>query len=123
VQVAKVRTLKADLIRLSQHWQELVPPENGSNMQSPPCPISFDEREREETLLWMMKQEEIDGRMEILRNAIGISIDGWVSNEGYEKAVAQAAEMKTQAIAYAESDFEREMTLRHWPFDDQDEKE
>ncbi|KZF25763.1 kinase subdomain-containing protein [Xylona heveae TC161] len=114
--------LKADLIRLSHHWRELVSEENESSTP-PPCPISFNEHEIEETLQTMAKQEEADHQMEILRNVIGINVDGWVSTEGYKEAEAQAAEMKAEAIGYAENDFEREMTVRHWPFSDHDERE
>lgn len=111
--------LKADLIRMTQHWSELVP----QGIDGSPCPIRFDNGEIGETLQGMAKQEEADSQIEILRNALGISVDGWVSHEGYQDAVAQAAEMKLQAIEYAESDLEREMTVKHWPFGDYDEKE
>jgi hypothetical protein len=70
-----------------------------------------------------MKQEEADSQMEILRNVIGIGVDGWVTHEGYENTVARAAEVKEQAIACAEDEVERELTVRHWPFDDHDEVE
>nr|POE47122.1 altered inheritance of mitochondria protein 9, mitochondrial [Quercus suber] len=115
--------LKADLIRMMQHWTELGPCSDGNDEHAYPCPISFDSPEIEETFQGMTKQEKADDEMEILRNAIGINVDGWVSYEGYKRAVDQVAEMKALAIGYAESDFEREMTTRHWPFDDHDEKE
>lgn len=115
--------LKADLIRLMQHWSELGSHTNESDKRPRPCPISFEECEIDETLEAAMKQEQADNELEILRNAICTNTDGWVSYDGYEQAVAQVAEMKDMAIGYAENDFEREMTVRHWPFDDHDEKE
>jgi len=87
------------------------------------CPISIDGDEADAVLEAAMKQDEADGQMEILRNVIGIGSDGWVAHDSYHDAVAKAAEMKEQAIAYAENETERELTVRHWPFDDHDEAE
>ncbi|KAM0717867.1 hypothetical protein Q7P37_006199 [Cladosporium fusiforme] len=115
--------LKADLIRMMQHWNDFSPPKGTISDSKPQCPLSFDTHEAEKVLDGAMRQEEADGQMDILRNVIGISSDGWVSHEGYEEAVSQASEMKKQAIEYAESDAERELTIRHWPFDDHDEDE
>ena len=115
--------LEADLIRMTRHWTELVAQANEPNSPFPSCPIAFHEDEAEKTLEAMMKQEEADNQMDILRNAIGINVDGWVSHEGYDEAVAQSAAMKTEAIECADDDFEREMTVRHWPFDDHDKDE
>ena len=116
--------LKADLVLLSQHWTELVSQE-ATGAQGPPplCPLSFDDGDAKQSLENVMKQGETEDQIEILRNVIGIGSDGWVSNEGYEEAKAKAAEMKAQAIEDADDDFEREMTVRHWPFDDHDENE
>jgi hypothetical protein len=77
------------------------------------CPIPFDDSEAGATIDAAMKQEEADAQFEILRNFIGISVDAWVTHEGYNNAVAQAAEMKEQAIAYAENEAERDLTVRH----------
>ena len=87
------------------------------------CPISIDGSETDAVLEAAVKQEEADRQMGILRNVIGIGSDGWVSHGGYHDAVARASETKEQAIAYAEDVSEREMTVRHWPFDDHDETE
>ena len=97
--------------------RELVSQGTG-DQELPQCPFSFGHQEVEKTLEGMTKQEEADEQMELLRNAIGINTEGWVSKERYEEAIAQAAEMKAQAIGCAEDDFEREMTVRHWPFHD-----
>lgn len=87
------------------------------------CPIPFDDSEAGATIDAAMKQEEADFHFEILRNFSGISVDGWVTHDGYNNAVAQPAEMKEQAVAYAENEAERDMMVRHWPFDDNDEAE
>ena len=52
------------------------------------CPIPFDGSEAGVAIDAAMKQEEADAQFEILRNFIGISVDGWVTHEGYNNAVA-----------------------------------
>lgn len=115
--------LKADLVSMMQQWDSLDIDTTGAGVGQPKCPLSFDASEADAVLDAAMKQEEADRQMEILRNAIGISTDGWVTHEGYNDAVARASEMKEQAIAYAETELERDLTVRHWPFDDHDETE
>jgi hypothetical protein len=61
--------------------------------------------------------------MEILRGAIGIGVDGWVSHEGFEDARRKAAGLRVEALKCAENDLERELIVRHWPFEDHDENE
>ncbi|KAK4544251.1 hypothetical protein LTR36_004461 [Oleoguttula mirabilis] len=114
--------LKADLVRLAQHWPQLVNPDVSAERR-PVCPIAFTEEEIKECLSIAEQQDAADTTLENLRGFIGISTDGWVSNDRYDHAVAQAALMKERVMEYAENDFEREMTEAHWPFDDHDEKE
>lgn len=114
--------LKADLVQLVRGWSELTSTGLDSDQRvAGPCPISFEERNAEATMDKMLEQQDIDKKMEILREIIGISIDGWVSFERYDGAVAEANDMKAKALSYAESDLERSMTEHHWPFDDFDE--
>lgn len=113
--------LKADLVRVMQEGKSL---DNSSRIISEShsqCSIPADGPEADAVLNAAIKQEEADSQMEILRNVIGISADGWVTHEGYDDAVARVSEMKEQAIAFAENELERDLTVRHWPFDDHDE--
>lgn len=87
------------------------------------CPITIEGPEADAALDAATKQEEADSQMDVLRNVIGIGSDGWVLHDGYHDAVARASEMREQAIGYAEDENERELTVRHWPFDDHDETE
>lgn len=63
----------------------------------------------------------LGSKMGIVRAAMGISSDGWVPFDGYDAAVAEANETKDMALDCAESDHERKMTEKHWPFSDFDE--
>lgn len=113
--------LKADLVHVTRHWQDLA--NRKGEKVVPPCPISFDDQEANEILRVEDLQEEMNTTLETVRDAIGISSDGWTTKEHYEDAVARAKDFKEMSLKYAETDFEREMTLLHWPFDDHDEKE
>lgn len=115
--------LKANLVRMQQQWDSLELDTTKISVGQPKCPLSVDEAEADTILDAAVKQEEADSQMEILRNVIGISTDGWVTHEMYNDAVARASEMKEEAIAYAETELERDLTIRHWPFDDHDEPE
>ncbi|PPJ52075.1 hypothetical protein CBER1_10036 [Cercospora berteroae] len=117
--------LKADLVMLAKDWATLTTScgsETDHEQVPSSCPISFEEQDAEETIDKMIEQEDVDKKMEILRDVIEISTDGWVSFEKYDDAVAEANHMKVQALSYAESDLERSMTEQHWPFDDFDEE-
>ncbi|CAK3994612.1 26S protease regulatory subunit 4 [Lecanosticta acicola] len=119
--------LKADLVQIATGWSEFANADandaGNDNHNMPTCPIAFDAGEVDATMNKMLEQEDMDGKMRILREVIGISNDGWVQFERYHDAVAEAAEMKKQALGFAESDLERETTERHWVFDDFDEEE
>lgn len=111
--------LKADLIRLKRHWPQIVTPQNG---RLPQCPLTSEEQDSETVLQGALKQEEVDNQMQILRDVVGVGSDGWVSKDDYDKAMAEAARLKAQAIENADDDFERETVMRYWPFDDFDER-
>ncbi|KAI6879690.1 hypothetical protein KC360_g7781 [Hortaea werneckii] len=113
--------LKADLVMLSKNWSELTKGDIEGKRRTATCPISLQQQDADETIDKMLEQEDIDKKMGTVRDAIGISTDGWVSSERYDDAVAAAKDIKTQAIGYAENECEREMIKQHWPFDDFDE--
>ncbi|KAK0268280.1 hypothetical protein LTS00_017612 [Friedmanniomyces endolithicus] len=115
--------LKADLIRLARHWSELVSSRDPESEPPPSCPFTFKEKEVEKVLQAALKQEEVDGQIEILRNVIGAGSDGWIPNDKYNEAMAEASQLKAHAIESADDDFERETITKYWPFDDFDEKE
>ena len=103
-------------------WEELMNENGYSGKAIPPCPVSFAELDVQHTIDVLLQQEDIDTQLENIRNAIGINADGWTSNAGYEEAVEQAKVIKMQALASLDSEEEKEMTSKHWPFDDFDEE-
>ncbi|KAK2764467.1 hypothetical protein FQN54_009162 [Arachnomyces sp. PD_36] len=121
--------LKADLVHIVQNWDSIVAPA-GANASSssecnvPPCPISFSPSEAQDALRIEREYEETDSQLSQIRDAIGVNVDGWTSNEMFEEAVARAKEFKKMAInSVSDSKFDQEMTEKHWPFDDFDEGE
>ena len=113
--------LKADLIHITRIWRELMDDNGYSGKTIPACPISFSEPDVQHTIDILQQQEEIDTQLENIRNAIGINTDGWTSKEEYEGAVERARLIKKQGLESLDTDDEKEMTLKHWPFDDFDE--
>ncbi|PPJ57908.1 hypothetical protein CBER1_09945 [Cercospora berteroae] len=112
--------LKAALVQAVRSWQDITRQRSDSSQN---CPISFSGAEAEDIMSKMVEQEHMDSNMSILRDILGISSDGWVSYERYKDAAAEAAAMKEQAMKCAEDEHEREMTDKHWPFQDFDEEE
>ncbi|KAI7531858.1 hypothetical protein KC331_g13880 [Hortaea werneckii] len=96
--------LKADLVMLSRNWSELTKGSIEGEKENESCPISFQQQDADETMDKMLEQEDIDKKMGIIRDAIGMSTDGWVSSERYNDVVAAANDMKAQALGYAENE-------------------
>ncbi|PYH67813.1 phosphotransferase family protein [Aspergillus vadensis CBS 113365] len=97
--------LQADLVLLAKSWHEC---------STDPCPISISTAKSDSIMHLQSMQDEIDLQLKQIRNAIGISIDA---------ACARARQMKVDVLASLDTDYEREMTDRHWPFDDHNEDE
>ena len=114
-------TLKVDLTEAAKNWSQMVT--LGTNDTSPPCPLSYSQGEVEECLNLNRKMRETNKQLQTTTESLGMGVEGWVPNERYELSKALEARMKEQALGFAESDLERRMLERHWPFDDQDEQE
>lgn len=111
-------TLKSDLIRATQVWEELVQNEDGS---VPTCPLSYSKTEIERCSQQASEQETIDENLEWACRRFGISAEGWVPPEGYDEARRMIQEFKAESLKAAETDLERYEIQNHWPFDDRDE--
>jgi hypothetical protein len=91
---------------------------------APTCPISFTQEKAERIDALDDSHRDTDGDMEQINELLGIGADGWTSNEHYESAKSKAAEIREQALASADDGPGlREMSERHWPFDDFGEDE
>lgn len=69
------------------------------------CPVQFIDAEMdgfEQEQLWF----DLNKAVEFWQEQVGVSEDGWVSNEGYEETVQRVAELKASRIAIAEDDKE-----------------
>lgn len=104
--------LQADLVLMTKLWHEY---------STGPCPMSFSSAEAASIMHQQSMQEEVDLQLKRIRNAIGIGVDGWTPKEDYEAACSRARQMKVDGLASLDTEYEREMTDRHWPFDDHDE--
>ena len=121
--------MKDDLVLTVQNWKGLTASEESDKnlledgMDGPACPISFSKEEADECLRVDLLLKGVDTDMAGVRDNIGIGSDGWVSNEDYEGAVERNRYIRQQVIDQAEGDVARELSLRHYPFDDHDEDE
>ena len=109
--------LKADLVHVSQHWPDIVAKDHGDATS---CPILFSEHEASDTLHIQELQEETDTQLEMVREAIGINADGWTPHERYEDAIALASKFKEMGTEDM-TEYEKDMSRLHWPFDDHKE--
>ena len=107
-------TLKAELIRAVKNWPALTASKDGN---IPACPIQFSDEEAEQCLRLEAEQNHIDLQMEKIRDRIGISTDGWTSNERYEDALEENEHVKAEALD-GEDEATRNEILENWPFDD-----
>lgn len=87
-----------------------------------PCLVQFTDAEldgfSEQEQLWL----DLNKVVNLWREQVGVSEDGWVSNEGYEKAVRKEAEFKDSLIATAEGDEEDIYLLeKGWLFRNREE--
>lgn len=122
-------TLKADLILATQNWKGLTAFNEsekdlpGDSMVGPACPIFFNEEEANECLRIDLLLKGVDSDMARVRDNIGIGSDGWIPNEEYEGAVERNRYVRQQVIDQAKDSEARDLSLRHYPFDDHDEDE
>jgi Phosphotransferase enzyme family len=108
-------SLKAHLIQIAVHWFEL------RSQVAPDCPIHYPEEEIDECRARHEKQKEIDKGIEILRNSVGITIDGWVHYDGYDEGKEIAKSIKAHWIAESETEFERKDVEENFPLQDREE--
>ena len=114
-------TLKVDLIEAIKNWSKIVIP--ATNDAASLCPISYSQSEIEDYISLYHKMKEMEKQLETTMESLGVGSEGWVPNERYEASKALATKLKENALEFAESGLERKMLERHWPFDDQDERE
>ena len=107
-------TLKADLISLTEKWQQLT----SSSGSEVPCPLIFSEHEAAACIQLDKAQVEADEQLEACREAIGVGTEGWVPLEFYEEVKQREVKLKADALDAAESEEERVRTREHWIFDD-----
>jgi hypothetical protein len=114
--------LQYDLVQVSQSWDKIVPLD--SDGTAPTCPVSFTQKEAEQIDALDDSHRDADGDVEQINELLGIASDGWTLKERFESAMSKSAEIRERALASAGDDpWLREMSERHWPFDNYDEDE
>lgn len=113
-------TLKSDLIRMSQQWQNLTVHSIG---QQSNCPVQYSSQDIQECFNLETEQQQADEEMAKSRNCLGVAIDGCVPHDRYVMAKEMSENFKAEAIAIADSEETAMQIKKHWPFDDHDEDE
>ena len=114
--------LQYDLVQVSQNWDKIG--SLGNDGTTPKCPVSFTQKEAERIDALYDLHRDADGDVEQINELLGIASDGWTLEERYESTVSRSTEIRKQALASVDDDpWLREMSERHWPFDDYDENE
>jgi hypothetical protein len=114
--------LLCDLSEVSRSWGNIAPLDNDGT--APTCPVSFTQEEAEQIDALDDLHRDADGDVEQINELLGIASDGWTPNEWFESAKSKSAQIRKKALASADDDpWLRDMSERHWPFDDYDEDE
>ncbi|GAD91760.1 hypothetical protein PVAR5_0334 [Paecilomyces variotii No. 5] len=114
-------TLRADIIRAIQSWEDLLSADYGHGT-CPLPPVQYSDKIIQDTLDLDMQQKETDAAMDQMRHALDVDELGWVPNSEYEAAKELAQEMKRQMPQAAETAHDATGVRDHFPFDDFDEK-
>ncbi|KAF1917508.1 kinase-like domain-containing protein [Ampelomyces quisqualis] len=114
--------LQMDLIQVSQNWSKLAPVQSDGTI--PACPIVVSDQELQRIAALDESLREVDCEMERINGLLGVASDGWTTNEMFESAKEKAGLIKEEGLAAVGDDpWLKEMTDKHWPFDDCDEIE
>jgi hypothetical protein len=110
-------TLQYDLVQVSQAWDRL---HHGA--VAPECPVSFTKEEANRIDALDDSHCDADGDTAHINELLRIGSDGWTPHERLDYAESKAVEIQALALASVEDDpWLKEMSRRHWPFDDFDE--
>jgi hypothetical protein len=114
--------LQYDLVQVSQSWKKIASLNHDGTV--PTCPVAFTQKEAERIDALDDSHRDADGDVEQINELLGIASDGWTPNERFESAKSESAKIRELALASVDDDpWLREMSERHWPFDDYDEDE
>lgn len=107
-------SLQAELIYTLEQWSEIVP-------EGDKPPVQYSAEEIKECLERYAKQKVADDQIQKMRDFVGVNIEGWLPNDGFDEAKEKAEYIKNEMSGEAETEEERKELLEHWPFQDHEE--
>jgi hypothetical protein len=114
--------LQMDIVRVSQSWSNIASANSDGTI--PACPIVLREQEAQRQATLDESLREVDSEMERINGLLGIASDGWTPNESFERAKERTRKIREEGLAAVGYDpWLKEMTEKHWPFDDCNEDE
>lgn len=106
-------SLRAALIGVTQAWENLSKPGES-------CPVHFTDDETNQHSEEKAEWDDACSCLTMLRDMLGINVQGWVTAEMFQATVEENQRLKKQLIMGAERD-EREEAWKTWPFKDDDD--
>lgn len=94
-------TLQAELVNAVLSWSMFF-----FSAECPAPPIKYSDKVLEDTSHFGAEQEEADTAMEQLREAVGVGVDGWVSNDDFEASKEKAQEVKAKLLEMCDDPLE-----------------
>lgn len=114
--------LQVDIAHVTREWTEIAAPNPDGTI--PPCPVTLDDEEVQKRFQWRDSIQVMDDQLERIRDMLGIAIDGWMPHERFDISTERAKEFKEEGLEAVEDEpWLRDVSERHWPFDDFDEEE
>jgi hypothetical protein len=114
--------LQVDISRVSQNWPKIASANPDGTI--PECPVEVSEQDTQSRTALDESLRDVDSEMEWINGVLGVASDGWTSNELFEETRKRADLVKAEGLAAVDDDaWLREMTEKHWPFDDFNEDE
>lgn len=114
--------LQVDISQVSQNWPKIASANPDGTI--PECPVEVSEQDTQSRTALGESLRDVDSEVERINGVLGVASDGWTSNELFEEARKRAELIKEEGLAAVDDDaWLREMTEKHWPFDDFNEDE
>ncbi|KAL4935201.1 hypothetical protein BDV06DRAFT_207470, partial [Aspergillus oleicola] len=113
-------TLKAELINTIGNWPTFTAADTPGNTwrSSIPPSLKYSKVEINETMHSLQRQQNADAEIAQIRDRLGISEDGWVSNDKYDSAMEAIRELKDKMLKEAKTKADRIAIQDHFPFQD-----
>ncbi|KAE8377771.1 kinase-like protein [Aspergillus bertholletiae] len=107
----------ADVINLRAALVGITSPQVWGSISSLPCPVSFNNRERETAMKDSSEWNESERLLSTIRNHLGIDPEGGTEPDNFERACRENLKFRMEFLRQSE-ERERDACWQNWPFKD-----